>query len=163
MAGPVLYSTNPWIAHDIAIKYRGGLHFVWCSEYFDPLAAPTGSSYSAIAPSASPKGIYDSLHNDCKLEDIHSSLLKGYKGTFCRLAKLWLADGSINKEQHDEIVSSVRSKSWRIWRPVLYIIAREPIENTGRLKSVAHRKRAAYGPELQIADLLVQEFDIIER
>ena len=35
MPGPVLYSTNPWFATEIASKYRGGNYFAWVSEYFD--------------------------------------------------------------------------------------------------------------------------------
>lgn len=163
MAGPVLYSANPWVAHEISMRYLDGKHFVWCSEYYDPSTAPPGSAQSAIAPSSSPKGIYDALHGDCYREDRHSSLIKRYKGTFCRLAKNWLADSLITAEQHNEIVSTVRSPSWRIWRPVLYVIPKAPIEAADRLKSVANKHRAAYGPELQIVDLMQQEFDIIER
>lgn len=162
MAGPVLYSTNPWFAHDIAMRYRGGKHFVWCSEFFDPTAAPAGSAATAIAPSSSPSGIYSTLKNDCEREDRHSALIKGYRKTFRRLANEWWADGSITKEQHDEIDSVAKTTSWRIWRPQLYVIPRHPIESTSRLKSVCHRHRAAYGPELQILDLAQHEFDIIE-
>lgn len=163
MAGPILYSTNPWIAHDITMRFRGGRHFVWCSEYYDPLTAPAGSAQSAIAPSSSPKGIYETLLGDYQREDGHSALIKGYRGTFCRLAKSWLADNQINKVQHDEIAAIVKSNSWRIWRPVLYVIPKEPIANANRLNSVPHRQRAAYGPELQVTDLMPHEFDIIER
>ena len=163
MAGPVLYSTNPWIAHDIAVRYRAGVHFVWCSEYYDPTTAPSGSAEAAIAPSSSPKGIYDTLHGDCHREDVHSALIKSYKGTLCRLAKGWLSDGSITKNQHDEIIAAVKSKSWRIWRPVLYVIPKAPIEVASRLVKVNHKKRAAYGPEMQIHDLNLHEFDLIER
>lgn len=162
MAGPILYSTNPWLAHEFSKRYRGGNHFVWCSEFFDPASAPSGSAASAIAPSSSPKGIYGTLGDDCRREDRHSALIKGYRKTFLRLATQWLAAAEITDEQHGEIVATVKSQSWRIWRPLLYIIPREPIESMGRLRSVPHRHRAAYGPELQIADLAIHEFDIIE-
>lgn len=162
MNTPILYSTNPWIAHDIAMKYRGGVHFVWCSEYFDPSTAPDRSAASCIAPSSSPKSIYDSLYNDHYREDTHSSLINGYKKTFSRLAKGWLADKEITKEEHDEILAVIRSKSWRIWRPVLYVIPSEKLISENRVKSVQRRERAGYGPEMQIQDLLRKEFDIIE-
>lgn len=83
--------------------------------------------------------------------------------TFKRLAKAWLADGSITKEQSAEIVGTVSSPSFKIWRPTLYVIPKEPIITGGRLISVPPKKRAAYGPELQIADLQQHEFDMIER
>jgi hypothetical protein len=70
-------------------------------------------------------------------------------------------DGRINKAQYDEIVEAV-SKSWVIWKPVLYVIPRAPIEAAGRLTGVPYGSRAAYGPEYQISDLTVDEFDMIE-
>lgn len=162
MTIPVLYSTNPWIAHDICMKYRKGIHFVWCSEFFDPKTAPAVSAAASIAPSSSPKGIYDALFDDHYREDTHSALIRGYKKTFCRLAKEWLSEESITKDQHDEIFATVKSKSWKIWRPVLYVIPRESLDKQGRIMSVERRNRAGYGAELQIKDLRREEFDIIE-
>lgn len=161
MAGPVLYSTNPWYAREISIKYRGNKHYVWCSEYYDPVTAPAGSAASLIAPSSSPKGIFDALWGDCEREERHSALIKSYRKTFRRLANEWLTDGSIIQEQRDEIVATVNSTSWLIWRPLLYVIPRTPIEAAGRLISVPHRVRAGNGPELQITGLMSDEFDII--
>lgn len=136
---------------------------MWCSEHYDPTSAPAGSAGAAIAPSSSPKGIYDQLHGDCDREDTHSALIKGYSKTFRRLATQWLSTSEITKDQHDEIVSAITSKSWKIWRPVLFVIPRHPIESSGRLLTVPHKRRAAYGPELQILDLAAAEFDMIER
>jgi hypothetical protein len=98
----------------------------------------------------------------CGKEDEHSDLIKGYRKTFSRLAKAWAADGSITDDQRDEIIATVKSRSWRIWRPVLYVIPRVNIEGTGRLRSVKRPDRASYGPELQVVDLERHEFDIIE-
>jgi hypothetical protein len=142
------------------MKYRNGSHFVWCSEHYDPTSAPAGSSAAAIAPSSSPKGIYDTLKGDCAREDKHSSLLSGYRKTFKRLANVWVANGEITASQRDEIIATVRSTSWRIWRPLLFVIPLEPVRS--RLKAVPHPQRAAYGPEWQIEDLQIAEFDVIE-
>ena len=161
MSGSVVYSTNPRIAHDISMKYRRGDHFVWCSEHYDPTTAPGGSTAAAIAPSSSPKGIFDILKAECDREERHSFLIKGYRKTFRRLAADWLADGSIQREQYDEIVATVNATSWLIWRPQLYVIPRQPIVETGRLEAVPHRSRAGYGPEFLIKDLQPDEFDII--
>jgi len=158
---PVLYSTNPWYATKMA-EYLGGKYFVWCSEYFDPTSAPSGSEAAAIAPSSSPKGIYCTLLDDCQREDTHSALIRGYRKTFRRLAKAWCAEGLITSDDCAEILAVIKSTSWRIWRPVLYVIPKDPIVSQGRLISVPHRFRAAYGPETQIVDLQAHEFDIIE-
>jgi len=162
MTSPVLYSVNPWIAHELAMKYRGGKHLVWCSEYYDPTTAATTSAGASIAPSSSPKGLFDQLKSDCDREDAHSYLIKGYRKTFSRLAAEWLAVGEILRDQHDEILATVKARSWRIWRPLLYIIPRHTIEAAGRLEHVPRKQRAAYGPELRISDLQPHEFDIIE-
>ena len=135
---------------------------MWCSNFFDPKTANAGSAAAIIAPSSSPKGIYDALYDDHFREDTHSALIKGYKKTFCRLAREWLSENAISKEQHDEIIATVRSQSWKIWRPVLYVIPRESLDRDGRINSVKRRDRAGYGPELQIQDLRREEFDIIE-
>jgi hypothetical protein len=161
MAGLVLYSANPWIAHEIAMKYRKGVRLAWCSEYYDPTTEAATSAAAAIAPSSSPCGIVQRLKSDCGNEDTHSHLISGYRKTFKRLAKVWRSNGEIDESQYQEIVSVLKSSSWKIWRPVLYVIPRAPIESAGRLRSVPHAARAAYGPELQIVDLQPNEFDLI--
>lgn len=151
------------MAYDIATRYRGGKHFVWCCEFYDARQAPAMSAAAQIAPSSSPKRIYDTLHEDREFEDGHSALIKGYRKTFKRLAIDWLSDGSITQEQANEITALVKSSSTKIWRPVLYVIPKEPIVASGRLLSVPASRRAGFGPELQIVDLMDGEFDVIER
>ncbi len=160
MAGPVLYSTNCWIAHTIAQKYRNDTHYVWCSEHYDPASTSAGSVAAAIAPSSSPKTIYDTLKGDCHREDEHSSLIKGYKKTFRRLATAWRSDGSIEKDQYDEIIATIGARTWRGWRPLLFVIPVEPVKT--RIIQVPRQKRAGFGTELQILDLKSHEFDVIE-
>lgn len=159
---PVLYSANPWLASDISMRYRGGRHFAWCCEHFDIAKAPPGTAAALIAPSSNPRAIYEQLHKDVSAEDQHSALLKSYRKTFKRLATSWLAAGEISGADRDEILATLRPGSWRIWRPVLYVIPRAPIELAGRLISVPRAGRASHGPELQIEALLPNEFDIIE-
>jgi hypothetical protein len=162
MAGPILYSTNPWFATNIAMKYRSGVHFAWVCECFDPASAGASSVTAMIAPSSNPCRIYRTLREEYKAEEEHSPLIKGFRKTFVRLANDWAATGGITDAHRDEIIASVRAKSWRIWRPVLYVIPRNPIETAGRLVSVPRSSRAGYGSELQIKDLHRDEFDILE-
>jgi hypothetical protein len=44
----------------------------------------------------------------------HSRIIRDHRKTFKRLAKQWLADGTIVRDQYEEIVASVSAKSWRI-------------------------------------------------
>lgn len=162
MASPVLYSTNPWIAVDIAMRYRGGIFFAWVCECFDVRSASPGTAAASIAPTSNPCRIYINLLEESKAGDGHSGLIKGYKKTFTRLARDWQSGGLLTQDHCDEIIAAIRAPAWTIWRPVLYVIPREAIERAGRLVSVPRRDRAAHGPELQVTDLRRDEFDIIE-
>ena len=116
MGGPVFYSTNPWFATEVANKYRGGVHFAWVCECFDSSKAAAGTAAALIAPSSNPKRIYDTLYEDCKKEDRHSALIKGYKRKFRLLGRAWAGDESISDEQCEDIIATVNSRSWKIWR-----------------------------------------------
>jgi hypothetical protein len=162
MSGPILYSTNPWFATDVARRYRSGKFFAWVCECFDASQATPGSAAAMIAPSSSPREIYENLQKERRREEKHSPVIKGYKKTFTRLANDWLSDGSITQAQRDEIAAAAKAPAWNHWRPVLYIIPRAPIEASGRLIQVPHSQRASYGPEMKIIDLQAYEFDIVE-
>lgn len=148
-----LYSTNPSYSHEIALRYLSGKHFIWCSEMYNPIGAP----------SSSPGEIYRMLSADCEHEDTHSNLIRNYKKTFRKLATSWLSSGIIDLDQKEEIFTTINSNSWKIWRPQLYIIYRPPIESSGRLIRVPAHDRAAHGEEWKIEDLDSNEFEILER
>src|SRR5215469_4343510 len=122
MPGICLYSANPWFATEVANRYRGGKHFAWVCEYFDTAHAPSGSAGALIAPSSNPRRIYEDLLSEYKAEEEHSRVIREHRKTFIRLAKQWFADNEITREQSEEIIASVRARSWRIWKPVLYVI-----------------------------------------
>ena len=162
MAGPVLYSANPWFATEIAEKYRGGVYFAWVCEFFDSeREAPANSAATLIAPSSNPRKIYEDLCYDYKNQEEHLRVIRDLKKTFRRLAKDWLAKGEITDDQYAEIIASIEAPSWRIWKPVLYVIPRAPM-NPSRIIEVKRPDRAGYGPEFQIVDLKRHEFDIID-
>ena len=161
MPGTIFYSANPWFSTEIASKYRGGKFFAWVCEFFDSDHAPAGSAGRLIAPSSNPRKIYEELLHECRAQEEHSRIIRDHRRTFQRLARTWLAAGELTKDQHDEIVASVRATSWKIWKPVLYVIPRASID-PGRIKAVARRDRAGYGPEHQITDLQSHEFDIVD-
>jgi hypothetical protein len=162
MAGPVLYSANPWFATEVAIKYRGGRHFAWLCEFFDSAReAPAGTAGTLIAPSSNPRKIYEDLLHEYRAQEEHSRIIKDHRKTFTRLAREWLSIGEITKAQSEEIIASVRARSWRIWMPILYVIPRHAIDPS-RITEVRRPDRAGYGQEYQIHDLLRNEFDIID-
>ncbi len=148
MAGPVLYSTNPYFAVDVARRYRGERFFAWCSEVF------------SAGQEADPKTIYEQLHLAVCSEDRHDARIKRYKTTFKSLSENWLAKGEISKNQRDDIWASCMQPSFRMWRPLLYVIPREPVE--ARLISIPAAKRAGHGNEYIISDLAPADFDIVD-
>lgn len=162
LAGAAYYSVNPWYSTEMAAKYRAGLHFAWVSDYFDTeREAPAGSSGHMIAPSSNPRKIYEDLLHEYRAQEEHARVIRDHRKTFRRLAKQWFADGSLTKFQHDEIIASVNAASWRIWKPVLYVIPKTSIDPR-RVVEVRRRDRAGYGPERQIVDLRSDEFDILD-
>jgi hypothetical protein len=143
------------------MSYRGGVHVVWASEYFDPLAVGSLSPAGLVGRSSSPRAIFDELSEDCRVEDGNSHHLKRYRKKFRSLAQSWFASGDIDSTQRAEIVALLKPGSWNISRPLLYVIPRMPIEDAGRLHPVPPPHRAAHGPEYQIVDLKSDEFDIL--
>jgi|SRR5215469_2923349 len=161
MPGICLYSANPWFATEVARRYRGGRHFAWVCEYFDTAHAPAGSAGALIAPSSNPRKIYEDLLIEHRAEEEHSRIIRDHRKTFTRLAKQWFVAGEITSDQRDEIIVSVRAPSWRIWKPVLYVIPKAGIDPS-RIIEVKRADRAGYGPEYQILDLQPHEFDIVD-
>lgn len=162
MAGPILYSASPWYSSEVAVKYRGGKFFAWVCEFFDSERdAPACSAGSLIAPSSNPRKIYEDLLHEYKAQEEHSRIIRDHKKTFRLLAKKWLASGEIGQDQFDEIIASVNARSWRIWKPMLYIIPKNGLD-PNRVVEIQRRDRAGYGPEYQICDLERHEFDIVD-
>jgi hypothetical protein len=161
MPGTCLYSANPWFATEVATKFRGGRHFAWVCEYFDTAHAPALSAGALIAPNSNPRKIYEDLLIEYKAEEEHSRIIRDHRKTFTRLAKQWFAANEITRGQSDEIIASVRAQSWRIWKPVLYVIPKAGID-PARVIEVERNDRAGYGPEHQILDLQRDEFDIVD-
>jgi hypothetical protein len=161
MAGPILYSANPWYSAEIARKFRNGNHFARVCEFFDSTDATAGSAGELIAPSSNPRKIYDDLLQEYRAQEEHSRIRKEHRRKFERLGKQWYSAGELTKDQLDELLASVRAPSWKIWKPVLYVIPRQGIA-AGRIKEVPRRDRAGYGPEFQIVDLRSDEFDIVD-
>lgn len=162
MAGPILYSTNSFMAFDICCRYLGGKHYVWCSEVFDPTTQASTAAGSMIGPTSSPAAIARALFAETQYQDRHSGHIKRYQKKFRRLAPIWAARNLITVAQSQEIRDLVGQNSFLIWRPFVYIIPRAPLDAADRLITVPIKDRATHGPEYQIHDLDTQEFDIME-
>lgn len=159
MAG-LLYSVNPLVKLLIQEKYRSDRHYVWCSELFDSTAASPYSFASLVPPSSNPRQIYQDLDKACKGKDSHNDKIVKTRTLYQTLAEGWLGAGEITTDQRDEIAHLVTKADFDLWRPLIYIIPRAPVE--AKLQLVHPSKRAGHGAEFIIADLLRAEFEIVE-
>jgi hypothetical protein len=161
--GPILYSTNPYLSFEVGELFRRDqVHVVWCSEIFDPRTSASSAPGSMVAPSSSPRAIADQLAQDVRGEDTHSALIKRYRRTFRGLATSFYTDGLLTADRAEELRALASRQSFRIWRPLIYVIPRASLEAAGRLQPVPPAKRAGHGPEYRITDLKRDEFDVLE-
>lgn len=162
MPSHFLYSTNVFLKLVIQERFRNDVHYVWCSESFNPSKLNPYSIKSMIAPSSSPCDIYNEIKNALTRNDRHSDKINNQKLSFKNLADNWEAGGEITKEQRDEIYYMTENATSNDWRPLIYIIPRAIFDGSSRLKTVAPAKRASFGVEYIIEDLSRTEFDLIE-
>jgi hypothetical protein len=115
-----------------------------------------------VGPSSSPKAIAQALLQDVKHEDQHSSLIRRYRIQFSRFASEWCRRQRITAAQAEEIRALANQPTFRKWRPLIYLIPRRPLMESGRLVLVPVERRAAHGAEYEIRDLKLSECDILE-
>jgi len=160
MSLPLLYSTNVLLKLLIQERFRGDIHYVWCSESFDSQSLARYSLGSHIAPTSNPADIYRELKSAVQRKDQHCYKINEQKGSLKSLAVAWKTNGDISIQEEDEITYMVDNASFDDWRPLIYVIPRALVEP--RLQVVPANKRASFGPEYIITDLQRHEFDIIE-
>ena len=156
----LLYSVNPKVKLIIQREFRNDHHYVWCSDRFDSATADPYSRASLVPPTSNPKKIYRDLKEACDSGDTHNAKINSIRAGYTALAQQWFDAGEITAEAKTEIVYLVGQQNFEIWKPVLYVIPRAPVEP--RLQPVAPEKRAGAGAEFIITDLLGAEFDKVE-
>lgn len=149
----LLYSVNPYFKYYIHQKYRGDVHFVWCSEYFDSRKLSSYSAGSVIPPSSNPASPYENLRDAVESEDEGDLKIIQQKNSLKSLAIDWEKGGQITTAEKEEILVSVDKGHFKQWRPLIYLIPRALVES--RLIPVPRPSRASLGMEFQIHDLKV--------
>ena len=160
MSSLLLFSTNTFMKYHIQVLYRKDIHFVWCSERFDSNAMSRYSSAALVGPTSNPADIYRELKRDVNGKDKHSSKINSQRAALSSLAVDWESKGEITSDQKDEIIYMVSNADFDYWRPLLYVIPRQPVEL--RLNIVPIAERAGFGVEYTISDLQNGEFEIVE-
>jgi hypothetical protein len=158
--GLCYYSTNPWIKWYIQNKWRGDVHFVWCSDVFDPGTVGTAHHGSLVPPTSSPCAIYKDLADAVRpgRTDRHNSKITEQRAGIVSRAEAWRRSGEVTNGVADEILAIVHGGDLSIWRPELYIIPKTAIDET-RVELVPYQDRAGLGDEFRIRDLRGSEFD----
>ncbi|HJQ35202.1 MAG TPA: hypothetical protein VJ866_23830 [Pyrinomonadaceae bacterium] len=141
-------------------RFRGDVHYAWCSESFDSSALSRYSLSSQVAPSSNPADIYRELKLAVQKKDQHSYKINEQKLSLKKLAVDWEAAGEITSDDKEEIIYRVDNAAFDDWRPLIYIVPRAAVQS--RIQAVPPIKRASFGPEYIIADLRRSEFDVIE-
>ncbi len=155
----ILYSTNTWLAYSIAQQYYLGIHYVWCTPYFDSKSL---SGYDAHIPSTSSTSeIYHSLYEEVRRGDQHSAKIKENKVGILKGATYNREAEVITEKDESDIAAIVDLAETRDFRPLLYIIPFQLI--TDRVVTVPIVERAhPLSIEYIIESLPRQCFDIIE-
>ena len=155
----ILYSTNTWLAFNIATRYFNNEHYVWCTPFFDSDGHP-GYAYTVAATSC-PKEIYLSLMKEVIDRDNHSSKIKDNKVGILKGAAFKRAAGVITEDQEKEIASVVDNAVHQDFKPLLYVIPYDKV--LGLLKNVPIAEKAhPLSAEFIIESLPRDHFDIIE-
>lgn len=160
MTGPLLYSANPMLKLYVQQHYRDDVHYIWCSEVFDPGAAPRFTNASMVAPSSSPKSICNGLLQAVQQRDRHDAKIQEQRAGFVGRATRWEQEGHLTESQRDEILFLANANDFEYWRPLLYLVPRSLVED--RLELVDISKRASAGNEYILSDLKRSEFDVLE-
>ena len=156
----LLYSVNPRVKLIIQREFRDDRHYVWCSERFDSATAAPYTRAGLVPPTSNPKQIYRDLKEACDSQDSHNSKITSIRAGYLARAQGWLDAGVITANVRDEIVYLVNKEDFELWRPVLYVIPRQPVEV--RMTPVPPENRAGAGPEFVIEDLTSAEFETVE-
>jgi hypothetical protein len=134
----VLYSTNTWLAYVISEQYYSGIHYVWCTPYFDSSSVPP-HDYT-VPPSSSPREILFGLAEEVKRGDRHSAKIESNRSGILRGAHHNRDVGLITEVQAQEIASILDQAQVSDYRPLLYVIPFRSVEKI--VKDVDVRAKA---------------------
>ena len=110
----LLYSTQTLLAYHINERYYGGLHYVWCSEFFGSGSIAPGRP---VPPSACPQEIYEELLQDIQNADRHSDKIRQNKAGLRRGADFEYSKGIITDSERLEIFNKVRLATFIDFKP----------------------------------------------
>ena len=154
----VLYSTNTWLAYNIARMFYGDLHYVWCSPVFDSRCRP--AMQAAPPPTSCPGDIYFSLMEEVRRKDRHSAKISENRLGILKSAVVKQDAGVITDDELREITAVVEAADAQDFAPLLYVIPYDGV--SGLIKEVPVGQRAhPLSEEFVIEALPGDLFDVI--
>lgn len=155
------YSTNTSLSYLISKMFYDSTFYVWCSPVFDPQTLDTYNPFKRIPKSSSPYAIYLEYMKDIESGDSHSAKIELNKKGLKSGAAIALANGIINKEEHNKIEYIIDKAELNDFKPILYVIHAEKV--CDRIKKVEVSKTAnPLSTEYILEDLKIEEFEIIQ-
>lgn len=154
----VLYSTNTWLAYNVAELFYGGEHYVWCTPHFSPRSAPP---YASVPPTSCPSAIYRSLAAEVRAGDRHSTKIRENRVGISRGAELRRKDGMIDERQEKEINEMIGNAGIQDFKPLLYVIPHELVAPMIEPVPVEHRAHPL-SVEFVVPRLPRAKFDVID-
>jgi hypothetical protein len=154
----LLYSASTWLAYSIAERFYGGIHYAWCSPFFD---GSTAALHVNVPPSSSPAEIYWSLWQETRRGERHSEAMRTNRRGILAGARAKAAAGVVTPAQVLEIRKIVNAAHPREFRPLLFVIPFAGVEDL--VSEVPVSKRAhPLSIELRVAALPRDRFDVLE-
>ena len=154
----LLYSAGSWLAYAIAERFYGGVHYVWCTPFYDGV---TAARHVDVPPTSSPAEIYRNLEEETRRGDRHSALIRQNRSGIRKGARAKHTAGIITQAQLVEIRRIVERAETREFRPVLYLI---PFASAGEsIVEVPVRERASLlSVEYRLEALRNDCFDLLQ-
>jgi hypothetical protein len=154
----LLYSTSTWLAFAVAERFYGGVHYAWCSPFYD--GATAGPAIN-IPPTASPAEIYKNLHDESRRGERHSASIARNKLGILRGAQARADAGAIGSRAQADIAAIVDAADTRDFRPVLYVIPFESVRGVVAEVPV-HDRAHPLSVEYRVESLPRACFDMLE-
>lgn len=154
----LLYSAGTWLAFAIAERFYGGVHYVWCSPFYDGSSA---ARHYNVPPSSSPAEIYRALAEDTRRGDLHSEAIDRNRKGILRGARAKRDRRLITDDTYEEIGEMVEKAPVAEFRPILYVI---PFARVRRrvVEVGVHERAHLLSREYRVEALPRGSFDMIE-
>ena len=154
----VLYSTNTWLAYNIARMFYGDEHYVWCSPIFDGTSRL--ASQASPPPTSCPGEIYRCLLEEVRRRDRHSAKIAENRVGILKGSMVKRTSGVITENELSEIAAIVDAADVGDFAPLLYVIPYQSVRDLIKEVPVANRAHPL-SEEFVIEALPGDLFDVI--